>query len=84
MEKVALVTGGARRVGAGTVRALHQAGWKILLHYRHSATDAQMLADELNAADRIRLFCMGSTCCRQRACPNWWKQLWLTLAGWMR
>ena len=49
MEKVALVTGGARRVGAGTVRALHQAGWKILLHYRHSATDAQMLADELNA-----------------------------------
>lgn len=49
MEKVALVTGGARRVGAGTVRALHQAGWRILLHYRHSAADAQKLADELNA-----------------------------------
>lgn len=48
-EKVALVTGGARRVGAGIVRELHAHGWRILLHYRSSARDAQALADELNA-----------------------------------
>ena len=48
-QKVALVTGGARRVGAGTIRALHGQGWRILLHYRSSAADAQDLADELNA-----------------------------------
>lgn len=48
-QKVALVTGGARRVGAGTIRALHARGWRILLHYRSSAADAQGLAEELNA-----------------------------------
>ncbi len=48
-EKVALVTGGARRIGAGIVRELHAHGWRILLHYRSSAQDAQALADELNA-----------------------------------
>lgn len=40
MSKVALITGGARRVGAGTVRELHAHGWNILLHYRSSAADA--------------------------------------------
>ena len=48
-QKVTLVTGGARRVGAGTMRSLHGQGWRILLHYRSSAADAQDLADELNA-----------------------------------
>lgn len=49
MSKVALITGGARRVGAGTVRELHAHGWNILLHYRNSAADAEALAAELNA-----------------------------------
>ncbi|GGP26080.1 pteridine reductase [Silvimonas amylolytica] len=49
MEKVALVTGGARRVGAGIVRYLHDRGWRVALHYRSSSADAQALADELNA-----------------------------------
>ncbi len=48
-EKVALVTGGARRVGAGIVRELHAHGWRILLHYRHSQQEADSLAAELNA-----------------------------------
>lgn len=49
MNKVALITGGARRIGAGTVRELHARGWNILLHYRSSAQDAEALAAELNA-----------------------------------
>ena len=47
--KAALVTGGARRVGAAIARRLHAAGASVLLHYRDSATDADALAAELNA-----------------------------------
>jgi len=46
--KVALVTGSARRIGAVTVRMLHQAGADVVVHYRSSADDAEKLADELN------------------------------------
>src|SRR5271166_555136 len=43
-----LITGGARRVGAALVRALHAAGANILVHYRSSSGAAIALADELN------------------------------------
>jgi len=46
--KVALVTGGARRIGAELVRTLHGAGYRVAIHYRSSASAAQSLADELN------------------------------------
>ena len=48
--KVALVTGGARRVGAAIARQLHGAGASVLLHYRDSEADAARLEAELNAA----------------------------------
>jgi len=48
--KAALVTGGARRVGAAIVRRLHAAGASVLIHYRDSELDATRLAAELNAA----------------------------------
>lgn len=47
-QKVALITGSARRVGASIARAMHAAGWDLLLHYRESATDARALAAEFN------------------------------------
>ena len=47
--KAALVTGGARRVGAAIARRLHAAGANVMLHYRDSAADAEKLAAELNA-----------------------------------
>jgi pteridine reductase len=47
--KSALVTGGARRVGAAIARRLHAAGASVMLHYRDSAADADALAAELNA-----------------------------------
>ena len=47
--KTALVTGGARRVGAAIARRLHAAGAKVLLHYRDSEADAARLESELNA-----------------------------------
>lgn len=47
--KTALVTGGARRLGAVIARALHAAGARIVLHYRSSVEAAETLAQELNA-----------------------------------
>ena len=47
--RTALVTGGARRVGAAIARRLHAAGASVVLHYRDSAGDADKLAAELNA-----------------------------------
>lgn len=48
--KWALVTGGARRIGARVVQCLHEAGSNVVIHYRHSDEDAQALADRLNAS----------------------------------
>jgi pteridine reductase len=50
LEGVALVSGGARRVGAAIARALHRAGMKVAIHYRASGADARALAAELNKA----------------------------------
>jgi pteridine reductase len=47
--RTALVTGGARRVGAAIARRLHAAGANVVLHYRDSAADADALAAALNA-----------------------------------
>jgi pteridine reductase len=47
--KSALVTGGARRVGAAIARRLHAAGASVLIHYRDSEADAAKLEAELNA-----------------------------------
>jgi pteridine reductase len=44
---VALITGASRRVGAVVARTLHEAGYDLALHYRHSRDEAKTLADEL-------------------------------------
>jgi pteridine reductase len=48
--KAALITGGAKRIGATTVRTLHAAGMNVVVHCRHSRTEADALALELNTA----------------------------------
>ncbi len=57
MKPVALVTGAAARIGAAIVRRLHQADYRILLHYHRSHDKAVALAKELNAirSDSVRL-----------------------------
>src|SRR4029453_15222899 len=56
-EKVALITGGARRVGAAICRRLHAGGVNLMVHYRRSAEEARALQTELNAvrADSVAL-----------------------------
>ena len=47
--KVALITGGARRIGAEIAHCLHAEGMNIALHYWTSRDEARGLRDELNA-----------------------------------
>ena len=47
-NKVALVTGSAKRIGAEIVRTLHAHGARVAIHYRGSADDAVALAATLN------------------------------------
>jgi pteridine reductase len=46
---VALVTGGARRIGAEIARRLHGAGYSLAIHYRRSGEEALALRAELEA-----------------------------------
>ena len=56
-NKVVLITGGARRVGAAICRLLHAGGANLMVHYRSSATEARALQAELNGvrADSVAL-----------------------------
>ena len=56
-DKVALITGGAHRLGAETARTLHAEGMRLVLHYRQSRKAAQALQKELNGqrADSVIL-----------------------------
>lgn len=47
MTRAALVTGGAKRLGAAFVRALAADGWQVVIHYASSDEDAEALAGEV-------------------------------------
>jgi len=45
---VVLITGASRRIGATLAQRFHGAGYRVLIHYRHTHAEACALADELN------------------------------------
>lgn len=47
-NSVALVTGGARRIGAAIAQQLHQIGFRVAIHCHHSIIEAQLLVKLLN------------------------------------
>lgn len=47
-NKVILITGGAKRVGAVICRLLHAEGARLMIHYRSSDDEARTLQSELN------------------------------------
>jgi pteridine reductase len=57
-NKVVLVTGAARRIGAAIVTRLHAEGARVAIHYRGSADEATALCSDLNAgrADSAQTF----------------------------
>lgn len=51
-DKVALVTGGAQRIGAAIARLLHEQGMRLVIHYHSSEAAAHALQAELHQVRR--------------------------------
>jgi NAD(P)-dependent dehydrogenase (short-subunit alcohol dehydrogenase family) len=51
--RTAIVTGGAKRIGAALVRALAADGWHVAIHCNSSRAEADALAAEIGAAARV-------------------------------
>ncbi|MEY3891353.1 MAG: hypothetical protein RL626_431 [Pseudomonadota bacterium] len=47
-KKIALVTGGAKRIGQAICKLLHESDIDLMIHYRHSADEAKKLQENLN------------------------------------
>jgi len=80
-NKVVLITGGAKRVGAAITRSLHQQGANVMLHYNTSRTDAEALQRELNQARADSLTIMQADLLQTAQLP---KLIHATLAAYGR
>ena len=68
--RVVLITGGAKRLGAATVRALHAAGASIVVHYHQSREAAERLVAELNAQRAGSAHAVGANLLDTEALPG--------------
>lgn len=53
-ERTAIVTGGAKRIGAAITRSLAADGWHVLIHCRRSLAEAKALVAELGNASLVQ------------------------------
>lgn len=59
MDKTALITGAAKRIGKAIAAHLASQGWNIAIHYNTSDKEAKMFCDELSSrypGQRFRIF----------------------------
>ncbi len=63
--RTAIVTGGARRIGAELARALAADGWHVLIHYNRSRAEAETLAAEIGNATLVQAE-LGEPDCAER------------------
>ena len=61
---VALITGAAKRIGATMAKTLHSAGSRVIIHYGHSAEDANALVNSLNAKRPNSAICLQADLCK--------------------
>lgn len=66
-QKVILITGSARRIGAAIATHLQQQGYRVVIHYHQSQQAAKQLADQLNQqrADSAAALCADLTDAQQ-------------------
>jgi len=60
--RTAIVTGGAKRIGAELVRALAADGWHVLIHYKSSRAEAEALAAEVGNATVVQADLADADC----------------------
>lgn len=77
-NKVALITGSAKRIGAFTAEYFHSRGYDIILHYRHSADAAKSLRDRLNTSRPHSCIALHA----DLADPTAWEQLAEQVRSW--
>lgn len=77
-NKVALITGSAKRIGAVTAEYFHARGYDIILHYRNSADAAKSLRDKLNASRPHSCIALHA----DLADPSAWEQLTEQARSW--
>ena len=58
--RTAIVTGGARRIGAEIARALAADGWHVLIHCHRSVVEARTLADEIGNSTVVQADLAGA------------------------
>jgi NAD(P)-dependent dehydrogenase (short-subunit alcohol dehydrogenase family) len=63
--RTAIVTGGARRIGAELVRALASDGWHVLIHFNRSRPEAERLAAETGNASIVQADLASADCAKQ-------------------
>jgi len=51
VKKIALITGGSTRIGKEVALFLSENNWQVVIHYNHSATEAQKLCASINQAE---------------------------------
>ncbi|MEZ5538483.1 MAG: pteridine reductase [Pseudomonadales bacterium] len=57
---VALITGCAQRIGAVIAEQLHDSGYNIIIHYRHSQKSAEILTHNLNTQRADSAICIAA------------------------
>ncbi|PWY56555.1 pteridine reductase [Legionella qingyii] len=77
--KVALVTGGARRIGAAVVKKLHVAGYKVVIHCHQSLPEAHALAVGLNEQRPNSAFVLQ----RELSEPGAADEMMITIQDWV-
>ncbi len=60
--RTAIVTGGAKRIGAAFARALAADGWHVLIHFSRSRNEAEALAAELGNASIVQADLADADC----------------------
>lgn len=81
LDKVALVTGGAKRIGRGIALALAADGCDIVLHCRDSRAEADALAREIRSSGR-QAWCVRGDLSEPGAAAEIMRTAW-NAAGWV-
>lgn len=81
MNKVVLITGAAKRVGAVIARFLHAQGVNVVIHYRSSEAAARALCEELNQQRKNSAHLVQADLANYERLPNLIEQ---SLQAWNR
>ncbi len=57
--KTIFVTGGAKRIGKAIIEHFAKENWKVIIHYNKSKSDAENLAEKINAKNDNSAFVVG-------------------------